>query len=84
MLVLGACWSRKLWDLSAISEAEWTKGNNTHQKGRKTSATNFKGRNMLGNKEDQRKEQLDRRPTTWKEVRKWTSGVHLELGFFSM
>jgi hypothetical protein len=80
--VLGACWRRKFWDLSAIMKAKWNKGKKVCQKRRKSNATKGKGRSMPGKKEDQCKEQWDRRPTTLKEVRKWTSGVHLEIRVF--
>jgi hypothetical protein len=40
-----------------------------------------KRRNSLGIKEYQGNEGLDRTPTTQNIVRKWTSGVHFELGF---
>jgi hypothetical protein len=45
--------------------------------------TKGKGSNASEKKEDQCKERLDQRPTVQKEVRKWTSGFHLELGFLS-
>jgi hypothetical protein len=52
-------------------------------KRRKTNVTKGKGSSTSENKEYQCKEWLDRRTITWKEVRKWTSGIHLELGFLS-
>jgi hypothetical protein len=48
-LVLGACWSRKFWELSA----KWTKGSNVHQKRRKISVTKGKGSSAPRKKEDQ-------------------------------
>jgi hypothetical protein len=53
-----------------------------HQERRKSSTTKGKGSNASGKKEYQGKEWLDRRPTARKEVRKWTSGVHLEIRDF--
>jgi hypothetical protein len=49
-LVLGACCSRKFWDLSAISEEEWTKGGSVHHKRRKTTVIEGK-RKKRTNKE---------------------------------
>jgi hypothetical protein len=80
---VGYCWSRKFWKLSIVSKAEWTKGSIVRQKRSKIRTTKGKGSNTPGKKEDQCKEQLDRKPTAWKAVRKWTSGVHLEFGFLS-
>jgi hypothetical protein len=82
-LVLGACWSRKFWELSTISEVEWTKGNQCARKEGRPARQREKEVVCQERRKIKCKEWLDRRPTMQKEVRKWTSGVHLELGFLS-
>jgi hypothetical protein len=47
---------QEILGLSIGSEAEWTKGNNTRHKRRKTNITKGKGSSALGKKEYQRKE----------------------------
>jgi ribosomal protein S8E len=62
-------------------------GSIAHQIIRRKKCARRKMKQRAGKKEDQCrvkvKKELDRRPTMRKIVRKWTSGVHLELGFLS-
>jgi hypothetical protein len=65
----------------------WTKGSSAHQKIRRDQHAR-RQRKQHTRKEgrttkSESKEGLDRRPTTWKVVKKWASGFHLELEFLS-
>jgi hypothetical protein len=42
MVIILCCWSMQFWELSTVSEEEWTKGSNTGHKRRKTSMTEGK------------------------------------------
>jgi hypothetical protein len=81
--VLGACWSRKFWELSAVSEEEWTKGKHVPEK---KEDQHDKGKRKQVHQErrkiNARNGWIEDQPL-WKEVRKWKSEVHLELGFWS-
>jgi hypothetical protein len=77
-------WSRKFWELSTVSEAEWTKGNNMHarKEGRPARQREKEATRQERRKISTRNGWIEDQPCR-KEVRKWTSGVHLELGFLS-
>jgi hypothetical protein len=84
-LVLGACWSRKFWELSAVSKEEWTKGTVCARK----EGRPVRQREKEASVPERRKINAESKNGwmktnhAWKAVRKWTSGVHLELGFLS-